>query len=246
MPNPIHPTFIQDLSDVKNKVVSGTQKELIFEEIIHVAGLDGKSYSDQYAHINDILDARAIVHNAIIASGLDEDVSTIGGVTELICELALKATVPNKYSTLPDGWKWVGDFAIMGSPFNVFISVKSYYARERLIVSGMGQNAAPVVGWGLFEKLNEWSPSRVKQYKQRGFLAIYMPEMLYNELLEQDENNPALTPREKKKYPSAKGYPVTKIVNIYDRPLIRKINDFADDIARVYSRPDFRIDLEKF
>ena len=131
----------------------------------------------------------------------------------------------------------------MGSPFNLFVSVKSYKAKERLIVSGTGQNAAPVVGYGLFDDPSEWSPDRVKQYKQRGFVAIYMPKSLYDTLAAMTALTPGLPPRLTRKYSTSNGYPATSIKNIYDRPLLRKLEDFDDDIARVCIQGNYTLDL---
>ena len=161
------------------------------------------------------------------------DVSVIGKISEYICELALKSAAPGRYCRPPKNWDWVGDYELLGAPFNLFISVKSYAAKERLIVSGTGQLAAPVIGWGLFNDKKEWSPSRVKQYKQRGFLAIYMPRTLYKSL-------------DSEEIDESKDYPVTKIVNIYGQPLIRKINAFADDVRKIYSGEGVNANLENF
>lgn len=231
--NPIRPTFIPTLSGIKAKTTtSTTQSQLIFDEAIYCAGQAGNPPSVQYANIYDILDARDDVHKAILAAGLTEDVSVTGKVTELICEIALKASAQTRYDRLPKTWDWVGDFAIIGSPFNLFVSVKSYKAKERLIVSGMGQNAAPVIGYGLFDDPSEWSTERVKQYKQRGFIAIYMPKKLYDTL--------------GKQHTSSQGYSAAEIKNIYDQPLLRKIEDFANDISRVCLPNVFTLDLSKF
>lgn len=239
--------FIDDLRDVQAKVKTDiTQSQLIMNEVLDRCHLTGLSAPDQYSHIYDILRERDNVHNDIIAAGLKEDVKVTGAVTELICQIGLEAAAPNRYDKLPPTWEWVGDFAVMGSPFNLFISVKSYTAKERLIVSGTGQNAAPVVGYGLFKDIKEWSPNRVKQYKQRGFVAIYMPNVLYDEIASRNSTNPSLTKRQQSYYSAKKGYPATTINNIYDRPLLRKIEDFADNISKVCIPHDYGLDLSKF
>jgi len=244
---PVRPTFIPTLSGIKAKTITTmTQSQCIFEEAIYCAGQQGNSPTIQYANIYDILDARDDVHAAILAAGLTEDVSVTGKVTELICEIALQAAAPGRYDRLPKTWDWVGDFAIIGSPFNLFVSVKSYKAKERLIVSGMGQNAAPVIGYGLFDDPSEWSPDRVKQYKQRGFVAIYMPAQLYNTLDAMRSTAPGLTPYYRRKYTAAHGYPATEIKNIYDQPLLRKLEDFTTDIARVCLPASLTLDLSQF
>ena len=239
--------FINDLQDVQARIRTDiTQSQLIMNEVLDRCHLTGAAPDVQYSHLYDILHERNNVHNDILAAGLSVDVSVTGQVTELICQIALEAAATGRYDKLPRTWKWVGDFAVMGSPFNLFISVKSYKAKERLLVSGMGQNAAPVVGYGLFDDPKEWSPDRVKQYKQRGFIAVYMPRDLYDEIASKNATNPALTPRQRSRYTPANGYPATDILNIYDKPLLRKIEDFADDISRVCNPHDYGLDLSIF
>ncbi|MDO4801724.1 MAG: hypothetical protein Q4A15_06130 [Prevotellaceae bacterium] len=206
-----------------------TQKEMIMAEILTRSGFSGASASVQYANLNSILAARDAVSADIAAAGLKEDDSVIGGVSELICRIGLEAAAPGRYDKLPKGWDWIGDYAITGLPFNLYISVKSYYAKERLIFSGTGQGAAPVIGYGLFKDESEWSPVRVHQYRHRGFVAIYMPSALYS----------ALSAK------TGRGYPATDIMNIYERPLLRDIKDFADDIRNVVSPANLIIDLKK-
>lgn len=206
-----------------------TQKELIINEILTRSGLLGRNATDQYANLDAILAARDAVSTDIQNAGLREDDSVIGGVSELICKIGLEAAAPGRYAKLPRGWDWIGDYAITGLPFNLYISVKSYYAKERLIVSGTGQGAAPVIGYGLFKDIDEWSPTRVHQYRHRGFVAIYMPSDLYAQLAAR----------------TGRGCPSTAILNIYNRPLLRDISEFANDIERVIN-PDLIIDLKQF
>lgn len=241
-------SFIDDYKKIKDKVKTDiTQTELIFEEALTRCGVRDKAAAEIYGKLYDILKARDEIHEEIEAFaksfGKDElykkykeDVSVTGFVTERICEIALRAAGETRYADVPKNWKWIGDFAILGTPFNVFVSVKSYKAKERLLVSGTGQNAAPVIGYGLFNDEKEWSPDRVKQYKHRGFVAIYMPNDLYKSLAEKIG----------KKYPSKKGYPSTDIKNIYDNPLLRKIEDFPRDLKKMYELKEYELDLSKF
>lgn len=73
-----------------------------------------------------------------------------------------------------------------------------------------------------------------------------MPKKLYTELSLLNETNPNLSQKERRKYSSTKSYPVTEIKNIYERPLIRVLNDFANDIANVYQTGKNEVNLEKF
>lgn len=103
-----------------------------------------------------------------------------------------------------------GDILIPCAPRNLLVSVKSYEAKERLIVSGDGGD---MIGFGFFRKSSEFnSEQRAVQYVRRGFLAIYMP---YDTLVD-------LKPKAREKK------------NAFGRLLYRSIEeDFCDDIRRV-------------
>lgn len=225
-------SFIDRLREVQNKTdKSITQTELVFSEMLIRSGQISNPPEEQYKHIYDILEARNSITADIAAAGLTEDVSLIGSLTEKLCEIGIKAICGgDRYSQLPKNWKWLGDFAIIGLPFNLYISVKSYYAKERLIVSGTGQMAAPVIGYGLFKDIKEWGPSRVIQYKHRGFVAIYIPYELYLALSSK----------------SGKGHPVTDIKNIYDKPFLRDIANFSEDLKKIVTKNDILLNIEKF
>ena len=137
-----------------------------------------------------------------------------GTITERLCELALKAKVPDIYSPLPKEWDWLGDFYIEGIPLNIIISVKSFKTRERLIVSGSGNFLSPTIGFGLFDELKEWTPDRVKMYLFKGFMAIYMPRSLFKII------NPA----------------AKRIENINAKPLVRINSQLMDDIENAINK----------
>lgn len=133
---------------------------------------------------------------------------TTGTISERLCEFGLNATVPNFYKNIGNDWNWMADFSVYGHPFNLLISVKSFKAKERLLVSGSGNNLSPTIGWGLFNDPAEWGLDRVKRYLFRSFIAIYMPTSLFNQL---NAN-------------------VISINNINGKPFIREINTFVIDL----------------
>ena len=103
--------------------------------------------------------------------------STTGTISERICGWALDAALPDGYfRNTSNEDKWLGDYIMLGAPFNVVISVKSYKAKERLLVSGSGSLLVPTIGWGLFDDPTEFKFERLKNYLYRGFIAIYMPK----------------------------------------------------------------------
>jgi hypothetical protein len=112
------------------------------------------------------------------------------------------------FDPMPRYWKWVGDFYLLGEPFNIIVSVKSFAAKERLLASGSGNLLSPTVGWGLFTRPQEFSYARLVSYAYRGFAAIYAPAALIQAL-----------PAE-----------ATAFTNINGHPLMRDLAAFVADI----------------
>ena len=133
--------------------------------------LSDASDEQKYSRIYDVRDALAGINaRTTIAAG------TTGTISERICELALRSVVDGIYFRLPAGWNWLGDFYVLGTPFNTVVSVKSFKARERLIASGSGNLLAPTIGFGLFNDPAEFSAQRIERLKFRAFFAIYAPQ----------------------------------------------------------------------
>ena len=146
---------------------------------------------------------------------------TTGTISERLCELALRAKVQG-YSRITEDWNWMADFSLLGKPFNLLISVKSFKAKERLLVSGSGNILSPSVGWGLFDDVTEWTVDRVRKYLYRGFIGIYMPSNLYSQLS-----------REAK-----------RIRNINGKPLLRNVENFMRDLEQALE--DGKINIVAF
>ena len=137
---------------------------------------------------------------------------TTGKITESFVEIALKLSAENSFLPVTQrNFKWVGDFALLGIPFNVIVSVKSFSAKERLLVSGSGSALAPTIGYGWFKKPEEFkNVQRLQAYKVRGFTSIYMPRYTFNAL-----------PREAKEF-----------TNLNGNPFLRLIENFPEDISK--------------
>ena len=194
-----------------------TQADQILNKVYSELKISDSSYEEKYKNINKIVNAlRKINQKETI------NVKTTGTISERLCELALKTAVTGFYETLGSDWKWIGDFSILGNPFNLVISVKSFKAKERLMSSGTGHILSPTVGWGLFDDLSEWTESRVKGYVFRAFIAIYMPKDLYDKL----------------------SYDTKEIKNINGKQFIRTVDSFIDDIRTAIH--DNRIDITLF
>lgn len=140
-------------------------------------GLVNQPPATIYAQIDGI-----VAHLALANAQQPFAPATTGNISERLCRFGLQAAVagPNggTFDPMPEYWKWVGDFYLLGEPFNIIVSVKSFSARERLLASGSGNLLSPTVGWGLFNQPDEFSYDRVVSYAYRGFVAIYAPGAL--------------------------------------------------------------------
>ena len=109
--------------------------------------------------------------------------------------------------------EWVGDFGLLGLPFNTIISVKSYSTKERALTSGSGSALCPTILYGHFLEENFVDFDKVERllsYKIRGFTSIYMPSYTFDKL-----------PNEAKNFR-----------NINNNYFIRKIENFGPDISK--------------
>lgn len=102
--------------------------------------------------------------------------ATTGWITERICQYGLQSVIPDSYSRLGRDEKWIADFNVIGYPVGAVISVKSFTAKERLLASALGMILVPTIGFGWFKNADEFKAIRCVSYRDRGFLAIYMPE----------------------------------------------------------------------
>ncbi len=185
-----------------------TQADTLLNNVYQSLGIQNQSYEDKYDQINAVVNQLQVLHQLNPING-----KTTGTISERLCELALMARVPNIYKRISDKWNWMADFSILGHPFNLLISVKSFKAKERLLVSGSGNILSPTVGWGLMDDPDEWTESRTRLYLFRSFIAIYLPGSTYN-LIPQPSKN---------------------VNNINGLPLLRKMEDFMTDLTNAIS-----------
>ncbi len=180
------------------------QADIYLDQVYQTLGLNGATDTVKYQNVTHIVNELQIIHAANPING-----KTTGTISERLCELGLKASVPNIYKKIGSDWNWMADFSVLGHPFNLLVSVKSFKAKERLIVSGSGNNLSPTIGWGLFDDIDEWSLNRVQSYLYRSFICIYMPALTYNTL----------------------PINVRNVNNINGNRFLRVLDDFCNDLA---------------
>lgn len=104
-------------------------------------------------------------------------VSNLGTISESLLNKALgNLTSSNSFfKVTSDRVNSYGDFVLMCLPNNLWLSVKSNFARERLLASGYSNDILAV---GFFEDFKEFTSSvRIRNMQRAGFLCIYMPDV---------------------------------------------------------------------
>jgi len=116
-------------------------------------------------------------------------VSNLGGVSELLLETALGGMIDgiNFFRNTNQQVQSYGDFVLMCLPNNLWISVKSNFARERFLASGF---TTDILGVGFFTEKEEFtSISKIRNYQRVGFLAIYLPDVPVSEVQNRSNSN---------------------------------------------------------
>ncbi len=194
-----------------------TQADTILDEVYTTLNIQNSTDEQKYLRIDDIVRELANVNLRAVINP-----KTTGTISERLCQLGLKARVNDIYKPMNDKWNWMADFSILGHPFNLLVSVKSFKAKERLLVSGSGNILSPTVGWGLMNDPNEWTEDRTRVYLFRSFIAIYMPAALLNVISQ----------------------PSKDINNINGKPFLRSLADFTTDLTAAMSNNV--IDITRF
>ncbi|PID64094.1 MAG: hypothetical protein CR974_00275 [Gammaproteobacteria bacterium] len=114
-------------------------------------------------------------------------VSNLGSISEKLLEMAFQDKIDgiNFFKTSNQEIQSYGDFVLMCLPNNLWISVKSNYARERLLASGY---TTDIIGVGFFTDMKEFiSRSKLRNFQRVGFLALYLPDIPITEKQVQDD-----------------------------------------------------------
>jgi hypothetical protein len=158
-------------------------------------------------------------------------VSNLGGISEMLLEKALAALIDNQnfFKTTNQKIQSYGDFVLMCLPNNRWLSVKSNFARERLLASGY---TTDILGVGFFTDKREFiSKAKIRNFQRVGFLAMYLPDTsVSQEQIEQNTN----TYDQVMEHYGAAGTPV----NINGTAFLRPLSQLCDDLTRLLSNSD--------
>jgi hypothetical protein len=126
-----------------------------------------------------------------------------------------------------------GDFVVTCLPNNLWISVKSNFARERLLASGYNND---ILGAGFFQDASEFTqPVRIRNFQRAGFLAMYCPDVA---VTKHRQDNATSTYHEIEEFHRARESQMP--LNINGKPFIRKLSDLPADIQALLDIADIR------
>lgn len=162
-------------------------------------------------------------------------VSNLGTISEMLLERALDDLIDGMhfFKTSNPEIQSYGDFVLMCLPNNLWLSVKSNFARERLLASGY---TTDIIGVGFFTDYKEFtSKAKIRNFQRVGFLAMYLPDVPVS--LEQQENNTNTYTQVCKTYKES-NREMPK--NINGTAFLRPLSQLYDDIKALLSENDIR------
>lgn len=163
-------------------------------------------------------------------------VSTLGTISERLLATALDSLIDNInfFKTNTPSIQSYGDFVLMCLPNNLWLSVKSNYARERLLASGY---TTDILGVGFFIDGTEFtSGAKIRNFQKVGFLAMYVPDI---PITEEQIQTGVSTYDEIVSFYDDRG-DVSFPLNINSRPFIRKLSNLHRDLTGLLSEADIK------
>lgn len=162
-------------------------------------------------------------------------VSNLGTVSETLLEKAFSDLIDGEkfFKTTNQEIQSYGDFVLMCLPNNLWISVKSNYARERLLASGY---TTDILGVGFFTDYKEFtSKAKIRNFQRVGFLAMYLPDIPISEIQQQNVSN---TYGEVCTFYTEHGREMPK--NINGTEFLRPLSQLCGDISSLLQETDVR------
>ena len=162
-------------------------------------------------------------------------VSTLGTISENLLQIIFDTLVDNEtfFKVGQSEVQSYGDFVLMCLPNNLWLSVKSNFARERLLASGYTND---ILGVGFFQDPSEFTGLvRIRNFQRAGFLAMYCPDVAVSERQVIENTN---TYDQVMDHYETNGQ--TPPTNINGMPFIRKLSDLYEDLALLVNVKDIR------
>jgi hypothetical protein len=169
---------------------------------------------------------------ALTPSEQQSGVSNLGGFSEALIQKALEGFIDGKnfFKTNNPKVQSYGDFVLMCLPNNLWLSVKSNFARERLLASGY---TTDIIGVGFFTDSSEFtSTAKIRNFQRVGFLAMYLPNIPISEQQITDESNTF------DEVVSFYGGIDELPVNINGTKFIRPLSSLASDLGKLIDEPN--------
>jgi hypothetical protein len=155
-------------------------------------------------------------------------VSIVGSISEQLLLAATDHFVDdeNFFKTNASEIQSYGDFVLMCLPNNLWVSVKSSFARERLLASGFSTD---IIGVGFFESAKEFtSYSKIRNFQRVGFLALYIPDVAITP--EQVEENSSTYAEVIRHYENNQ---INLPININGTSFLRPLSDVSEDLNKL-------------
>ena len=109
-------------------------------------------------------------------------ISIVGRLNEEIFIRALENSAVTSGNFRRTGNNSIADIVVEGKDLRLYIEVKSYHARERLLRGLQDINHPEKVGVGFFQDHREFNKKRTQTLIDTGAWAIYLPEATYEKI----------------------------------------------------------------
>ncbi len=225
-------TFPEMLGLFQNVILNATTG-IKNGEILLGAPCDGTNFI-QVKQIIDDLNATAWTRQRDTSES-QSGVSTLGTISEDLLNRVFESMVDNTnfFKVSASQVQSYGDFVLMCLPNNLWISVKSNFARERLLASGYSND---ILGVGFFQDFEEFtSQVRIRNFQRAGFLAMYCPDVAVSP---EQVRNGTNTYDQVAAFHAVNGTAMP--LNINGRPFIRRLSELGNDLQTLLNEPNIK------
>lgn len=217
---------------LNNCIISATQSIKNAESL-----LGQRVDSSNFIEIKGIIDEvnRSIWNRDKDVSEAQSGVSTLGTISETLLKIVFEDLVDdvNFFKVNQSSVQSYGDFVLTCLPNNLWLSVKSNFARERLLASGYTND---ILGVGFFQDATEFiGEVRIRNFQRAGFLAMYCPDVPVSEK-QIEENTNTFDEIHAHYQEQQKDLPT----NINGKPFIRKLSEIRSDLMVLLEQEDIR------